>query len=108
MTWVSDILADGEVIYLTFTQGKRMRVYSLFDRKVKEYLSLVLASTDEAVRRAVMEGIPGSNSTVAKYPSDFDVMYLGDFDPEDGSLRGCVKPLLIASVADIIAPKDGV
>lgn len=73
-----------------------MRVYSLFDRKLREYGSLVLCQNDEAVKRAIHEGIP-ANSTVGKYPEDYDVMLLGDFD----SATGVIEPLQIVLVENV-------
>lgn len=84
-----------------------MRIYSIFDRKMREYGSLVLSSNDETVRRAVKEGVSGSTSTLAKYPEDFDVMFLGRFDPEKGLIVAS-SPVLVDSVATIIyGGKDG-
>lgn len=81
-----------------------MNIYSLFDRKVKEYGQLVVATTDDAIRRAVHEGIPSSGTVIAKYPQDFDLMFLGSVDPETGVLTGQV-PRLIANVADLLSPE---
>lgn len=64
-----------------------MNVYALWDRKVREYGQLVVAANDEAVIRALRDGIP-KGSTVEKYPDDFDLMRLGNFDPESGGLNG--------------------
>lgn len=84
-----------------------MRVYSLFDRKVMEYMSLVLGTTDEAVMRALAEsfGTP-SASTVFKYPQDFDLMRLGDFDPETGVITPEMPPRLVVNVSDILVSKE--
>lgn len=78
-----------------------MRIYSLFDRKVREYGGLVLSPTDEASCRALAEGLP-PGSTVAKFPGDFDLMYLGDFSPEAGLIYAATVPVFIACVADIL------
>lgn len=64
-----------------------MRVYSLYDRKVKEYGNLVLASNDGTILRALKEGIR-PDTTMGKYPEDFDLVCIGEFDPETGSLDG--------------------
>lgn len=79
-----------------------MRVYTLLDRKMREFGSLVLSSNDETLKRALLESlaaIPGS--TLSKYPRDFDVMFVGTFDAETGSLLGYM-PQLVANVEDVI------
>lgn len=77
-----------------------MRIYSLYDRKVGEYGSLVLSVNDEAVKRALKDGLP-ANSTPAIYPHDFDLQCLGEFDPETGEIAR-LQPKLIGTIHDIL------
>lgn len=82
-----------------------MLVYSLFDRKLGEYGSLVLARNDDSIRRSVLDGIRGTNSLVELHPEDFDLMHVGSFDVEHGALDGS-STRFVASVASILTP-DG-
>lgn len=77
-----------------------MQVYSLFDRKLREYGGLVLSQNDGTVKRALHEGVP-PNSTLGKYPEDYDLMLLGEFDPETGVLRAG-QIMLVDNVRDIL------
>lgn len=77
-----------------------MRIYALYDRKVQEYGQLVLGTNDEAVKRALRDGLPAS-STQAKYPHDFDLKCLGEFDPNTGEIARL--PIeLVGSIHDIL------
>lgn len=76
-----------------------MRIYSLFDRKVGEFGGLVLAPNDESVRRALKDGLP-PGSTEAKYPHDFDLCCLGEFDSASGVIIGTER-VLVGSIHDI-------
>lgn len=76
-----------------------MKIYSLFDRKVGEYGGLVLAANDDTIKRALRDGLP-PNSTEAKYPNDFDLVCLGEFDAVTGALKAAERQL-VGSVADI-------
>lgn len=78
-----------------------MRVYSLFDRKMKEYGSLVLGSNDASTVRALKEMLMGSQSTVSKYPGDYDLMCLGDFDVENGDIVG-ETPRLVVNCQEVL------
>lgn len=80
-----------------------MRVYSLFDRKAKEYMALVVGTNDELVIRGLQESFstPQAN-TVFKYPQDFDLMRLGEFDPETGVISPEVPARLVVNVAEIL------
>lgn len=84
-----------------------MRIYSLLDRKLKEYGSLVLGNNDEAVKRAIKDGIPGSNNVIAAHPEDFDLYYLGDFDMESGLISACKVPILVDCVSTVLAGLPG-
>lgn len=80
-----------------------MRVYSIFDRKMKEYCNLFIGNTDEATKRAARDSIPQSGSTMAKYPEDFDLMCVAEMDMETGVLRpmeGGAR--LVENVRDIL------
>lgn len=81
-----------------------MNIYSLFDRKLREYGPLVLANNDASVCRALCDGIPGTQSTIAKYPDDFDLMLLGAFDSDTGQIAPEVIPRLVDNVASILPP----
>lgn len=85
------------------SQGEAMVVYSLWDRKLREFGALVISRNDESIIRAVCDGIPGSNSMVAKHPEDFDLMRLGEYFPASGFLGGEQgPPVLVANVGDIL------
>lgn len=79
-----------------------MLVYSLFDRKLKEYGSLVVVRNDETIRRSVVDGIRGSKSLIELHPEDFDVICVGSFDTESGVLHGEVVRRLVANVGEIM------
>lgn len=66
-----------------------LRVYSLFDRKMREFGALVLAPTDGAVKRGLLEAFrSGRVSTLSQYPADFELHCLGTFDESSGELVG--------------------
>lgn len=77
-----------------------MQVYSLYDRKLREFGGLVLSQNDATVKRAIHEGVP-ANSTVGKYPQDYDLMLLGEFDAETGVLMGG-QIILVENVLEIL------
>lgn len=82
------------------------KLYSLFDRKLLEYGQLLQARNDEAIKRNVLDGIKGSNSTVERYPEDFDVFCLGEFDAESGQIQA-ERARLVVNVATVLKPEGG-
>lgn len=84
-----------------------MYVYSLWDRKLKEFGALATARNDDAVKRALLDGIRGSRSVVEQHPDDFDVVRLGAFDPEAGTITPEV-PKVIANVSVLLVGAEAV
>lgn len=81
-----------------------MKVFTLYDRKVGEYGALVVSSTDEAVVRALKDGIPVT-STEGKYPDDFDLVCVGEFDAVTGELQGLKMPRVVYRLSAILRPE---
>lgn len=79
----------------------KVKVYSLLDRKMRQFGQLLLAANDETLERMVRDVLVGSGSLMEKYPSDFDVFAVGAFDPDDGTLDGH-SPVLVACIADVL------
>lgn len=77
------------------------RVYSLLDRKLREFGPLVLAKNDETIRRSVVDGIRGSKSVQEAHAGDFDLFCVGEFEEENGMLTHR-PPVIVANVAEIL------
>lgn len=94
------------VSFVPLGKAVNMRVYSLLDRKLREYGGLVQANNGDAVKRALVDGLKGSNSLVEKHPEDFDLMEVGEFDTDTGLLSGTSSgvPMLIENVGALIFP----
>jgi len=87
-----------------------MQVFSLFDRKLREYGALVLANNAEAVKRALVDGVRGTGSLVEKHPEDFDLMELAMFDTDSGIIIGAKVPILVDNVGTLLngsPPSEG-
>jgi len=70
-----------------------MGVYSLFDRKVREFGPPAIARNDETLLRELGDRVRSSpNSMMAQHPEDFDVMRVGEFFLETGYLAGVSGP----------------
>jgi len=70
-----------------------MGVYTLYDRKVREFGALALARNDETILRELGDQVRRSpQSMMAQHPEDFDVMRVGEFFVETGYLAGVSGP----------------
>jgi len=81
-----------------------MRVYSVFDKKLQEFGQLAVSKNDESMRRAMFDGVKGSNSMIEKYPEDYDLYCVGEFEQAQGLLSGWKGPaILVCNAADLMA-----
>lgn len=85
-----------------------MNVYSMFDRKLRQYGQLVLERNDYSVQRALADGVSGSaDSLMAKHPGDFDLYEVGMFNDESGLLEapdGQI-PRLVCNLSELLATR---
>jgi len=84
-------------------EREMFKVYSIYDQKLQEFGQLAVSRNDEAMRRAVLDGVRGSNSMIEKYPSDYVLYRVGEFDQGTGFLCGfTTPPVLVCNIADLM------
>jgi len=83
-----------------------VRLYGIFDRKMREYGQLMQCPNDETACRLVVDGIRGApDSVIARHPGDFELRCVGQFDPQLGVLeQGSGEPRLVEEVHVLIVP----
>lgn len=76
-----------------------MRIYGLFDRKMKQYGSvmLFLSVNDDTMRRQLQENVP-EHAFERKHAEDFDLFWLGAISLETGTIATQV-PILVENLA---------
>jgi len=81
-----------------------MKYFSIFDKKSGAYNPHIFAATSipEAVRSIQMHMEEGKG-TLAKFPADYQLYLIGDFNPQDGILAPPTEkgPMLLQEVAQI-------
>lgn len=78
-------------------------VYSLFDRKLREYGPLAVVKNDESVKRSLLDSIVGSGSLQEKHANDYDVMQVGWFFADTGYLTGMPDiPRFVVNLGELI------
>lgn len=89
-----------------------MNLYSLFDRKQREFGQIISGSNDEAVKRELRSAQKRSEAgNMHLYPEDFDLMYLGRYIVETGVIEPQVPAKLVVNVGEYVAsfvPAGGV
>lgn len=83
-----------------------MNVYSLFDRKLRQYGALMVERNDFGVQRGLADGVRGNpEALISKHPEDFDLYEVGVFDEESGLLReaSTAIPRLVCNLLELVA-----
>lgn len=60
------------------------QIYSLYDRKAQYYLPLFTVRSDADAIRQFAQIVTQSDTPVAQYPADYDLVGLGSVDLESG------------------------
>lgn len=63
-----------------------MNIYAAYDRKAQYYLPLFQTRSDAEAIRSFTEAVVSSDTNVAKYPADYDLVRLGQLDMETGEI----------------------
>lgn len=80
-----------------------MRVYSLYDRKLKSYGQLILQRNNIAVQRDLLGALRGAPEWMpAKYPGDFDLHHLAEFDEETGVFTKFPAHSLVCNLLELV------
>lgn len=83
-----------------------MNVYSLHDRKLRQFGQLMLERNDFGVQRGLADGVrQAPDALISKHPEDFDLYQVGVFSEESGLLTEAEGgiPRLVCCLLDLVA-----
>lgn len=78
-----------------------LKIYSLFDEKAKMYSQPFYMAHDGLALRAFGDLVGDPKTTPGKYPVDFTLWKLGEFDDNSG-IFCTVKPEYLAKAVDFV------
>lgn len=84
---------------------ERLSIYTLYDRRLREYGQLSIDHNDESFKRSLNSGLVGSKGLVEKYPEDFDVYCLGFYESSSGEIL--FDRRMVCGVADVLKEFSG-
>lgn len=70
-------------------------IYSIYDRKAQYYLPPFACRGDAEAHRTFAEAVTTSETPLATYPADFDLVWLATMDLETGVVTGSMPRLII-------------
>ena len=78
-------------------------IYSVRDTKSSMFLSLMESNNDDIAKRRFSISLQDTNLLMHKFPEDFELYRMGDFDPSDGQIDVLPEPVLVCLGLDLIA-----
>jgi hypothetical protein len=81
-------------------------MYSILDTKSKTYGPVVFEVNHATVMRGITEELKNPQSTLAKYPEDFHLFYLGTFDDQTATFGLMEAPQNMCGLFELMPDKE--
>lgn len=82
------------------------QVYTVKDTKSLVYGPPFMAHTHGEAERVIKETLSRGESTLSKYPEDFDLYFLGQWDDTSGKYEFHDSPQHMCKVVQLVEPKQ--
>lgn len=80
-----------------------LRSFSLYDRKTLSFWKPFFFLHEGEAQRALAELVRDLSTMVGKYPTDFDLVEVGEFDDQTGGYQPCL-PRVVCNAASLLPP----
>jgi len=84
----------------------QLKIYSIRDSKSEVYNQPFYKKTHGEAERDFRSLVNDEKSTINKYPEDFDLYYLGDYDDNTGKLQTNDSPQHVIKAVNCINQKQ--
>lgn len=75
----------------------KSKLYSVRDQKVNVFADPFPSPTDGAALRGMQSAVESGQGDISKYPEDFDLYCVAEFDPETGTVNPYPQPKHLSS-----------
>lgn len=83
----------------------KQKVYSIFDEKAKAYARPFYFNHHGEALRAFESVVTGKESDISKFPGDYKLYHLGEFDNLSGKFVSLREPVFLANASDYVVVK---
>lgn len=83
-----------------------LSVFALYDQKAKAFLQPFFLPNEEVAKRAMTQHLQNPDTEISKFPSDYTLFQLGDYDDNTGEIKPEKTP--VCSLVELIPPKPQV
>lgn len=82
------------------------KVFAVFDSKACAYMAPFFLPSKGLAIRAFVDLATRPDSTVTKYPADFTLFELGEFEDSTGIIKALPAPISIGNALEFVASKE--
>ena len=84
----------------------KLQIFSLYDEKAKSYNTPQYMGHKGEGIRALQTTLEQKDSMLGKYPEDYSLYKLGDFETTTGEITGLTPPELVIRASELKAEKS--
>lgn len=82
-----------------------LKIYTVFDSKAEAYIQPFFSTTKGLALRSFQEALSDSNTNISKYPEDFTLFELGEFDQQTSKFNLHNTPQSLGVAVEFLTPK---
>lgn len=75
----------------------KLMILSVFDHKAIAFMAPMFFRAKGEAIRSMMDAVATKDTNFCKYPDDYVMMHIGDFDDESGVITPCVPVPIITA-----------
>jgi hypothetical protein len=83
----------------------KLKVFTIYDAKAEAYLQPFFLSTKGQAIRSITEALANTEHQFAKYPQDFTLFELGEYDDSNGQMLPHQAPLSLGNLLEFNSPQ---
>lgn len=80
----------------------RLQMYTVKDKKADAYLQPFTTQTKGLAIRMIQGTLEQQDNNLSKYPEDFSLWKIGEFDENSGIIQGLQEPELVSQLTDLV------
>lgn len=77
------------------------QIFSIYDKKMDKYHNPMFVESIVEVQRQLVSVIQDEKSLLAQFPTDYEIMNLGEFNQQTGEIIPLPKPLFMMNITQI-------
>jgi hypothetical protein len=82
-----------------------LKVYTVYDTKAEAYLQPFFSQSKGVAIRSFQEAVRDEKSNISKYPEDFTLFELGEYDDSTSKFNLHITPQSLGVAVEFLTPK---